>query len=142
MLGYSLKGACGPLNNVRILNNKLHGGTVTSNDDNGISGYGCGQNITNALYQGNQVYDMGGRATAPNGASGNGMILNGVNGGIEQYNVVHDNGANTTTCGGPGGIWTYSSNNIVIQFNEVYRMQPLPSFQSGCDWAAFDLDAK
>ncbi len=142
VLGYSLKGACGPLNNVRILNNKLHGGTVTSNDDNGISGYGCGQNITNAVYQGNQVYDMGGRATAPNGASGNGMILNGVNGGIEQYNVVHDNGANTTTCGGPGGIWTYSSNNIVIQFNEVYRMQPLPSFQSGCDWAAYDLDAK
>ena len=141
VLGYSLKGACGPLNTIRILNNKLHGATVTSNDDNGIMGYGCAQNVVNVLYQGNQVYDMGGRKAAPNGASGNGMILNGVNGGVEQYNVVHDNGSNTTTCGGPGGIWAYSSSNVTIQFNEVYRMQPLPAFQSGCDWAAFDLDA-
>ena len=141
VLGYSLRGACGPLTNVRILNNKLHGATVMSNDDSGITGYGCGQNITNALYQGNQIYFMGGRTTAPNGTSGNGMILNNVNGGIEQYNVVSDNGSNTTNCGGPGGIWTYASNNILIQFNEVYRMQPLPAFKSGCDWAAFDLDA-
>ena len=141
VIGYSFRGICGPLNNIRILNNKLHGATVMSNDDSGITGFGCGQNITNALYQGNQIFDIGGRAIAPNGTSGNGIILNNVNGGIEQYNVAYDDGANATNCGGPGGIWTYASNNILIQFNEVYRMQPLPAFKSGCDWAAFDIDA-
>ena len=142
ILGYSLRGACGPLNNVRILNNKLHGDSLVSADDNGISGYGCGKNIQNVLYQGNKVYNMGGRASAPNGASGNGMIANGVEGGIEQYNVVHDNGANSTKCGGPGGVWAYSSDKILIQYNEVYRMQPFPALQSGCDWVAYDLDAQ
>ncbi len=142
VLGYSLRGACGSLNNVRILNNKLHGDAIVSADDNGISGYGCGKNIVSVLYQGNKVYNMGGRASAPNGASGNGMVMNGVEGGIEQYNVVHDNGANATKCGGPGGVWAYSSNRIIIQNNEVYRMQPFPAFQSGCDWVAYDLDAQ
>ena len=142
ILGYSLRGACGPLNIVRILNNKLHGDSIISADDNGISGYGCGKNIVNVLYQGNTVYNMGGRASAPNGASGNGMIANGVEGGIEQYNVVHDNGANATQCGGPAGVWAYTSDKILIQYNEVYHMQPFPAFQSGCDWVAFDLDAQ
>lgn len=142
VLGYSLRGACGSLNNVRILNNKLHGDNITSADDNGISGYGCGTNILNVLYQGNKVYNLGGRSSAPNGGSGNGMIANGVLGGIEQYNVVHDNGANSIKCGGPGGVWAYSSDKILIQYNEVYRMQPFPAFQSGCDWVAYDLDAQ
>ena len=142
VLGYSLRGACGALNNVRILNNKLHGDSVTSADDNGISGYACGKNITNVLYQGNKIYNLGGRASAPNGASGNGAVANGVAGGLEQFNVVHDNGANATKCGGPGGVWAYSSDKILIQYNEVYRMQPFPAFRSGCDWVAYDLDAQ
>ncbi len=142
VLGYSLRGACGALNNVRILNNSLHGNSVASADDAGIAGYGCGKNIFNILYQGNKVFNMGGRPAAPNGASGNGMVANGVEGGIEQYNVVHDNGANATTCGGPGGVWAYSSDKILIQFNEVYRMQPVPAFRSGCDWVGYDLDAQ
>ncbi len=142
ILGYSLRGACGSLNNVRILNNSLHGSSVTSADDNGISGYACGKNILNVHYQGNKVYNLGGRPSAPNGASGNGIVANGVEGGVEQYNVVHDNGANATKCGGPGGVWAYSSDKILIQYNEVYRMQPYPAFQSGCDWVAYDLDAQ
>ncbi len=142
ILGYSLRGACASLDTVRILNNQLHGNNVTSADDNGISGYGCAKNILNILYQGNRVFNIGGRASAPNGASGNGMIANGVEGGIEQFNVVHDNGANATKCGGPGGVWAYSADKILIQYNEVYRMQPFPAFQSGCDWVAYDLDAQ
>ena len=140
VLGYSLKGACGPLDTVRILHDTLHGSVVTAADDSGISGYACGRNITNVLYQGNTVYNMGGRAAAPNGSSGNGIVANGVDGGVTANNVVHDNGANATKCGGPGGVWAFSANNIKIQYNEVYRMQPYPAFKSGCDWAAFDLD--
>ena len=113
VLGYSFTGGCGSLADVSILNNKLHGASVTSQDDAGRAGYGCGQNIYNEIEQGNEVYYMGGRSAAQSGTSGNGIVPNGVNGFLAQYNVVHDNGANTTNCGGPGGLWDYSSNNVL-----------------------------
>jgi hypothetical protein len=32
-----------------------------------------------------------------------------------------------------------NANNVTIQFNEVYHVQPI-SYTTGCDWAAYDLD--
>jgi hypothetical protein len=138
VLGYPLNGNCGSLNKVYILNNSLHGANgPTSQDDTGINGYGCGLNITNVVYQGNTVYDLGGGGILTQAA--NGIIANGVNGAQIQYNIAHDIGGNTTSCGGSGAIWAYTSTNIAIQFNEVYNVQPI-SYTSGCDWNAFDLD--
>jgi hypothetical protein len=138
VLGYPLNGNCGSLNKVYILNNSLHGANgPTSQDDAGINGYGCGLNITNVVYEGNTVYNLGGGGAFPNIA--NGIIANGVNGAQIQYNIAHDIGANTTSCGGSAGIWAYTSNRIAIQFNEVYNVQPV-SFTTGCDWDAYDLD--
>lgn len=126
------------LNHVTLLNNTLHGASgVTSPDDNGISGYGSGQNVTNVLYQGNTIYNIGGKAS--NISEGNGILFGGVNGGVGQFNTVHDMGANTTTCGGPVGILAFDANNITMQFNEVYNTKPA-SYVSGCDWDGFDLD--
>jgi hypothetical protein len=129
------------LNHVSLLNNVLHGSSgPTSPDDNGISGWSyTGESIQNILYQGNTVYDIGGKANGIAGTEGNGILANGVNGGYLQNNVVHDLGGNTTTCGGPGGVWTYHSNNVTIQFNEAYHVRPV-SYVSGCDWVGFDLD--
>ena len=129
------------LNHVNILNNTLHGLVgPTSPDDNGIAGYGNGKNIHNVVYQGNTVYDIGASAGGGfPGSLGNGILANGVDGGVLQNNVVHDLGANVTTCGGPGGVWAYNSNNITIQFNEAYDIQPVP-YVSGCDWTGYDLD--
>jgi len=139
--GFATNGNCGALNNIKVLNNKLHGAFgATSPDDNGITGHGCGQNITNVRYSGNEVYHIGGHATAPSGTSGNGILATGVAGGELSYNLVHDNGANTNTCGGPAGVWAYRSDHIIIQFNEVYNMRPVPDQGVGCDWAAYDLD--
>src|SRR5262245_43760416 len=59
---YQTGGNCGPINNVQVLNNRLHGATPTSPDDNGITGSGCGQNVTNVKYSGNDVYNIGGHA--------------------------------------------------------------------------------
>jgi hypothetical protein len=145
VFGYSLNGNCGAINNVKILNNKIHGASgPTSPDDSGISGFGCGKNITNVRYAGNEVYNIGGRAnlTSIPGSSGNGIVANSVDGGILELNLVHNNGANANTCGGPSGVWAYSANNIIIQFNEVHHMEPLPSYpgNGACDWTAFDLD--
>lgn len=54
-------------------------------------------------------------------SSGNGINLSGVDGGVIEYSVAHDNGARSMAGSGPVGIWTYASNNIVIQFSESYR---------------------
>ena len=89
---------CGAINNVKFLNNTLHGlNGVTSKDDNGIWGYTC-NNITNVLYQGNTVYDIGG--TGFNSSEGNGILANGIDGAVIQDNVAHDLGAAANTCGG------------------------------------------
>jgi hypothetical protein len=134
-------GIPGGLDHVLVLDNTLHGTSgPTSPDDNGIAGYGNGQNITNVLYQGNTIFDIGGKANGPNGTVGNGLVANGVNGGVVQYNVAYDNGRNTTSCGGPAGIWAYNANTVVFQFNEVYGTGPTASSQGGCDWNAYDLD--
>jgi hypothetical protein len=138
VLGYALTGGHGNLDKVQIVNNALHGANgPTSLDQEGISGYGYGLNITNVVYEGNTVYNLGGGGVLTGAA--NGIIANGVNGAQIQYNIAHDIGGNTTSCGGSGAIWAYTSTNIAIQFNEVYNVQPI-SFTSGCDWNAFDLD--
>lgn len=142
--GYAANGNCGALKNIQIIDNKLHGvDGPTSPDDNGITGYGCGQNITNVRYSGNEVYNIGGHSGAPGGTSGNGILVSNVHGGEASFNLVHDNGANTTTCGGPAGVWAFRSSDITIESNEVYHMRPLPTNpgNGACDWDAFDLDA-
>ncbi len=136
VIGYAINGNKGPLNDVQILNNSLHGASVTSPDGPGVAGYGYGKNITNVLVQGNTVYNLGMPATNSFGA----LEADGWNGGTIQYNVVHDIGANVTSCGGTSGIEAYTSNNITIRHNEVYNVQPSPSFTAGCDWDAIDLD--
>lgn len=134
ILGYAVNGNNGPLSNIQILNNTLHGAEVTSTDGAAVGGWGYGQNISNVTIQGNTAYNLGN--PAPYGA----INANGVNGAVIQHNLVHDVGANVTTCGGTGGIETYNANKITIQYNEIYNVQPYPSFTAGCDWDAIDLD--
>jgi len=131
-------GGCGPLNNIKVLNSKLHGATVTSHDDNGINGSGCG-NVTNVLYSGNEVWNIGGHANAIGGAAANGIVANQVVGGEVSYNLIHDIGANTNTCGGPTGAMGWQADQLVVQFNEIYNVQPAPDV-GGCDFAAIDFD--
>ena len=134
-----ITGYPGPgISKIQILNDTLHGAAgVTSPDDNGVNSYGSGQNLVDVTYSGNTIYNIGGHAG--NSEGGNGIIANGVNGGVIENNIVHDMGANMNTCGGSAGLWAYSANNITIQYNEVYRVQP-SSYTQGCDWDGFDLD--
>lgn len=136
ILGDAVNGNNGPMNNIQILNNVLHGATVTSADSAGVGGYGYGENISNVLVQGNTVYNLG----MPASDTGAGILAGGWNGATIQYNLIHDIGANTTSCGGPSGIESYASNNVTVRFNEVYNVQPVPSYSAGCDWDGIDLD--
>ena len=82
-----------------------------------------------------EVYNVPG-TSIPAFYEGNGIVLEGVDGGVIQNSVAHDNGQNNTFCGGPAGIWTLESNNVVIQSCESYRNHS----GTGCDGAGFDLD--
>jgi hypothetical protein len=129
------------LNHVTIYDNTLHGASgPTSPDDNGVTGYGSGANILNCLYQGNMVYDIGGKADGAGGVEGNGIVATATEDCVVQYNVAHDLGANTNTCGGPVGIWAYSSDHATLQYNEVYNVGPTSgSVGMGCGWDGFSL---
>jgi hypothetical protein len=72
----------------------------------------------------------------PSTHRGSGIILGQVDNGLVEKSVAHHNGAGNTHCGGPGGIWTWDSNNITIQYCESYSN----SGGSGCDGLGFDLD--
>jgi hypothetical protein len=56
--------------------------------------------------------------------------------GLIENTVAHHTGSANIHCGGPGGIWTWDSNNITIQFCESYSN----SSGTGCDGLGFDLD--
>jgi hypothetical protein len=130
--GTYTQSGCNPLNNVQILNNDLHGATATSTDDNGIYGFGC-KNISGAHYAGNHVWNLGGGSSANPAFSPNGIAADGTNNAIIEHNLIHDIGANQTTCGGPTGIIVVSG-SATVQFNEVYQVAPAVD-QGGCDWA-------
>ncbi|MEU5646673.1 right-handed parallel beta-helix repeat-containing protein [Streptomyces milbemycinicus] len=136
VLGYAVNGNSGPLDDVQILNNKLHGSSVTSSAGPGIYGWGSGVNITNVRVAGNTVYNLG---MSPQSV-GAGLTGNGWDGAVIERNVVHDIGANVASCGGASGIMTYTSNDVTIRHNEVYNVQPSPAYTAGCDWDGIDLD--
>jgi hypothetical protein len=129
------------LNGGTILNNWVHGASATSAMDTGVW-VRFGQ--TNILIQGNVVENIGGKpqsvAGVYPGGTGNGILIaDGASHVLDQFNVTRFNGANTTTCGGPSGNWTFNSSYVTIQFNESYGNAPI-SYLSGCDWSGFDLD--
>lgn len=136
IIGFAVNGNNGPMNNIKILDNRLYGGSKTSNDGPGINGWGYGQNITNVLVEGNTVENLGMKGQTVAAA----ITANGWDGAVIQYNKVRDIGAHVTSCGGTSGIMAYTSNNIKIRYNEVYRVEPYPSFTAGCDWDGIDLD--
>jgi hypothetical protein len=131
-----VNGNNGPLNDVRIRNNRLVGASPTGTDGPGISGWGYGLNITNVTVEGNTIANLGMSAAQTN----SGITAAGWDGATIQHNVVHDIGANVTSCGGTSGIQTYQANNVKIRFNEVYNVQPSSSTAAGCDWDGIDLD--
>ena len=110
---------------------------------NGIIVYGyiaqtlIGWQHKNVTVSNCEIYNVpGSGSTSASSHEGNGIVLEGVDGGMIQYCVAHDNGQKNATCGGPVGIWTLESNNIIIEYCESYKNHN----GSGCDGAGFDLD--
>jgi len=69
---------------------------------------------------------------------GSGIVLSQIDSSVIEYSRAYNNGTDNTACGGPGGIWVYSADNIIIQFCESYNNSSGKG--KGCDGLGFDLD--
>lgn len=70
--------------------------------------------------------------------SGNGIVLGDVDGAVMEYCLAYNNGTRCNSKGGgPVGIWTFESNNILIQYNESHHNRIASCRHDG---GGFDLD--
>jgi regulation of enolase protein 1 (concanavalin A-like superfamily) len=102
--------------NVRILRV-----TARENGLGGIFTYAMQRAVHRNVYIGySNAYLNAGFAgmTVP---TGNGITMSGVDGGVIEYSVASENGWRCNAASGPVGIWAYSSNNVVLQFNESHH---------------------
>ena len=55
-------------------------------------------------------------------ATGSGLTLSGINGGLVEYCEAYNNGSNNKHAkGGPVGIWVYDAKNVIIQYCESHH---------------------
>lgn len=107
-------------------------------------------NNSNHTIQGNVISNMGASPATASGfflgccgngiqiSDGGGLASAGLTPMLDQFNVAHDIGANSVSCGGPVGNWTFGA-AATMQFNEVYNVQPT-AYTAGCDFDGFDMD--
>jgi hypothetical protein len=120
-------------NDVTISNSSAH-----DNGEAGISSFSqnpyCHKRWT---VRDNETYLNTGRPEVTTGNTGSGIELAGLDSAVIERNVAYKNGAlNAHVGGGPMGIWTYASKNVIIQFNESHD-----NFAgSDADGGGFDLD--
>lgn len=78
--------------------------------------------------------------------AGDGIVADGTSGALLEANVldvanlVGTNYADFSNRNCSAGIWTWNSNNTVIQYNEVSGVRFGQSSTDGCDGTAFDID--
>lgn len=89
----------------------------------------------NVIIRNTEVDNVPGYADV-NSHRGSGIIMAQVDNGLIEKSLAHHNGASNTHCGGPGGIWAYDCNNVIIQYCESYNNLA----GTGCDGLGFDLD--
>jgi regulation of enolase protein 1 (concanavalin A-like superfamily) len=97
--------------------------TYTIASENGLGGiytYAARRAVHRNVYVGNSSAFLNFGFAGLEYNSGNGITLAGVDGGTIERSVAHDNGSRSDADNGPVGIWTFSSNHVVIQFCESY----------------------
>ena len=98
--------------------------TYTIASENGLGGiftFAARRAVHRNVYVGNSSAFLNAGFSGLLFNSGNGITLAGVDGGMIERSVAHQNGWRCTASNGPVGIWTYDSNNVVIQFNESFN---------------------
>ncbi|WP_018613402.1 right-handed parallel beta-helix repeat-containing protein [Segetibacter koreensis] len=128
----SWKYKCG-YDDVSITNSLLH-----DNGSAGIKLFAQASYVHKNIYIAHtKVYNNAGIAEQDSSNSGSGILLGNVNGAVVEYCTAYNNGwLHQSPDGGPQGIWTYESNNVVIQFNESHHNKTGNTKDGG----GFDLD--
>lgn len=84
-----------------------------------------------------KFYNNYGDLTPTSKATGSGLVVSGVDGGLVEYCEAYNNGANNrSTGGGPVGIWAYDAKNITFQYCESHHNKAGLTKDGG----GFDLD--
>jgi lysophospholipase L1-like esterase len=83
-----------------------------------------------------EVYNITGYAASSH--KGSGIVLSQIDSSVIERCVAYNTGAANSACGGPGGIWVWAANAIVIQYCESHHNSSGTS--TGCDGLGFDLD--
>lgn len=137
----------GGIENITVLDSKLHGiNGPTSHDEVGIGGFGQGSNIFNVHVKNCEVYDIGGGPPGLNPGlayppMGNGIALDGVNGGLVEFCTAHHLGANyRNPGGGPTGFLTANSFGVRFYRCEAHHIAPSDFSLTQVDFVGFDLD--
>jgi hypothetical protein len=125
-------------NDVRITRSVAHGNAyygiyVTGVWDNKATTYAH----SNVYIGYCKVFDNPGDPTYKENHSGNGILMDYIDGGVMEWCVAYNNGRLCNSkVGGPVGLWTHAANNITIQYNESYNNRTGTSVDGG----GFDFD--
>ena len=110
--------------------------------ENGIVTFAYDDQTTNFYHHKNinvkhtKVYNITGYAAASH--KGSGIVLSQLDSSLIEKCEAYNTGTANTACGGPGGIWVYAANRILIQYCESHHNSSGTS--TGCDGLGFDLD--
>lgn len=110
--------------------------------ENGIVTFGYDVQTTNFYHhkkftiKNTEVYNITGYAASTH--KGSGIVLSQIDSSLIEGCVAYNTGAANTACGGPGGIWVWAANAIIIQHCESHHNSSGTS--TGCDGLGFDLD--
>lgn len=118
--------------------------TFSNNRMAGLATYGPSFNATSPTYANRRVTiknvtafgNQGDATLTGSNDSGSGIVLGSVDGGNVSYSDAYNNGSACTASACGVGIWTYDSNNVVIQ-HSISHGNHTGSFTDG---DGFDLD--
>jgi hypothetical protein len=112
-----------------------------SHDNGGKAGifiYAQNYYVHKNVYIGyNKTYNNTGTASDTLTNTGSGILVTGVDGAVVEYCTSYNNGElHSNAKGGPVGIWSAGSNNVIIQFNESHHNKTGTILDGG----GFDFD--
>ncbi len=117
----------------------ITGNSISANRDAGVNVYGSGYSHENVTITGNTTFNQTGYSGNTTTSSGHGIVVGNTNGGTVSQNVAYGNGASCgCTTAGPVGIWGYTIENVVFEYNVSYGN--LTATAGNADGDGFDLD--
>ncbi len=121
---------------IRVTNARVHHNGKAGLSIYGYSAPGFAGQAHEDVYIGHVIANDNPGIAGLSRPSGSGILVGQVNHAVIERSLAYNNGARNTNADGPVGIWTYGSNDVVIQYNESHHNRT----NSTGDGGGFDLD--